>query len=147
MPTRPRIAGRGAQGLCADLLVAVLWGVDGALMSELMTEPVRTFTVAFKHEEKYNELEYARQVAKRYGTEHQEVVLEAHDLESFLPKLIYYQDEPLADWVCVPLHFLAKLARQNRTVVARSARAQTSCSTAIRITFATPVSAVNSGSP
>jgi asparagine synthase (glutamine-hydrolysing) len=39
------------------------------------------------------------------------------DMEEFLPELIHHQDEPIADWVCVPLHFVSKLARDNGTVV------------------------------
>ena len=96
-------------------------GVDSsanvALMSELMTDPVKTFSVAFKEYERYNELEYARAIAKRFSTDHHEVVIDEHDLQRFLPELIYHQDEPIADWVCVPLHFVAKLARDNGTIV------------------------------
>ena len=39
------------------------------------------------------------------------------DLESFLPEMIYHQDEPIADWVCVPLYYVSKLARENGTIV------------------------------
>jgi len=96
-------------------------GVDSstnvALMSELMTDPVKTFSVAFKEYERYNELDYARAVAQRFGTDHHEIVIDEHDLQRFLPELIYHQDEPIADWVCVPLHFVAKLARENGTIV------------------------------
>jgi asparagine synthase (glutamine-hydrolysing) len=96
-------------------------GVDSstnvALMSELMEQPVRTFSVGFEHYERYNELEYARAIARRFGTDHHEVVIDSGDLESFLPDLIYHQDEPIADWVAVPLHYLSKLARDNGTVV------------------------------
>jgi asparagine synthase (glutamine-hydrolysing) len=96
-------------------------GVDSstnvALMSELMTEPVRTFSVAFKEYDQYNELEYARQIAKRFGTDHHEVEIDEHDLQAFLPELIFHQDEPIADWVCVPLHFVSKLARESGTIV------------------------------
>jgi asparagine synthase (glutamine-hydrolysing) len=96
-------------------------GIDSstnvALMSELMTEPVRTFSVGFKGFDRYNELEYARAVAQRFRTDHHEVMLDAGDLEAFLPDLIYHQDEPIADWVCVPLHFVAKLARESGTIV------------------------------
>jgi asparagine synthase (glutamine-hydrolysing) len=86
-------------------------------MSELMTDPVRTYSVAFKEHEQYNELDYARRIARRFGTDHHEVVLDSQDLEDFLPELIYHQDEPLADWVCVPLHFVSKLAREDGTIV------------------------------
>lgn len=96
-------------------------GVDSsinvALMSELMADPVRTFSVGFRQHEQYNELEYARQIAQRYGTDHHEVIIDWEDLEGFLPDLIYHQDEPIADWVCVPLHFVSKLARDNGTIV------------------------------
>jgi asparagine synthase (glutamine-hydrolysing) len=96
-------------------------GVDSstnvALMSELMDDPVRTFSVAFKDHEKYNELEFARQIAHRYNTDHHEVVIDWDDLESFLPQLIHHQDEPIADWVCVPLYYVSKLARDNGTIV------------------------------
>ena len=37
--------------------------------------------------------------------------------ESFLPELIHHQDEPIADWVCVPLYFVSKLARDSGTIV------------------------------
>jgi len=96
-------------------------GVDSstnvALMSELMDDPVRTFSVGFHQHEQYNELDYARQISKRYGTDHHEVLLGESDLESFVPELIHHQDEPIADWVCVPLYFVSKLARDNGTIV------------------------------
>jgi asparagine synthase (glutamine-hydrolysing) len=96
-------------------------GVDSstnvALMSELMSEPVRTFSVAFREYEQYNELEYARAIATRYRTDHHEVVIDADDLISFLPEMVHHQDEPIADWVCVPLYYVSKLARDSGTIV------------------------------
>ncbi len=96
-------------------------GVDSstnvALMSELMSEPVRTFSVAFHEQERYNELDYARQIARRFGTDHHEVVIDADDLVSFLPEMVHHQDEPIADWVCVPLYYVSKLARDSGTIV------------------------------
>jgi asparagine synthase (glutamine-hydrolysing) len=96
-------------------------GVDSstnvALMSELMDDPVRTFSVAFAEHEKYNELEYARRIAREFGTDHHEVIVDWEDASEFLPQLVHHQDEPLADWVCVPLYFVAKLARDNGTIV------------------------------
>jgi asparagine synthase (glutamine-hydrolysing) len=96
-------------------------GVDSstnvALMSELMSDPVRTFSVAFSEQARYNELEYAREIARRFATDHHEVVIDWDDLEAFLPEMIYHQDEPIADWVCVPLFYVSKLARENDTIV------------------------------
>src|SRR5262245_12314797 len=96
-------------------------GVDSsanvALMSELMTQPVRTYSVAFERYEKYNELDYARRIAKQYGADHHEIVIDSDDLEAFVPELVHHQDEPLADWVCVPLRYVSKLARDDGTIV------------------------------
>ncbi|MGH2880949.1 MAG: asparagine synthase (glutamine-hydrolyzing) [Solirubrobacteraceae bacterium] len=96
-------------------------GVDSstnvALMSELMSEPVRTFSVGFHEHERYNELEYARSISRRFATDHHEVLIDADDLVSFLPEMVHHQDEPLADWVCVPLYYVSKLARDSGTVV------------------------------
>jgi asparagine synthase (glutamine-hydrolysing) len=96
-------------------------GVDSstnvALMSELMSEPVRTFSVAFREHERYNELAYARQIARRFNTDHHEVTIDAEDLVSFLPEMVHHQDEPIADWVCVPLYYVSKLARDSGTIV------------------------------
>ncbi len=97
-------------------------GIDSstnvALMSELMSSPVRTFSVGYAAEhERYNELEHARRVATEFGTDHHEVIIDSDDLERFLPELIYHQDEPIADWVAVPLHYVSKLARDDGTVV------------------------------
>jgi asparagine synthase (glutamine-hydrolysing) len=96
-------------------------GIDSstnvALMSELIDQPVRTFSVGFEGHAAYNELDHARRIADHFGTDHHEVVIDVDDLESFLPEMIYHQDEPIADWVCVPLHFVSKLARESGTVV------------------------------
>ena len=96
-------------------------GVDSsanvALMSELMSQPVRTYTVGFEDNEELNELESARTIAKRFGTDHHEVIIGQQDMEKFLPELVYHQDEPLADPVCVPLYYVSKLARETGTVV------------------------------
>lgn len=96
-------------------------GIDSstnvALMARMMHRPVDTFTVAFRQDERYNELEYARQIAREFHTNHHEVFIDEQELIDFLPKLIYHQDEPIADPVCVPLYYVSKLARDNGTIV------------------------------
>jgi asparagine synthase (glutamine-hydrolysing) len=96
-------------------------GIDSstnvALMSRHMTRPVETFSVGFKDHDDYNEMPYARRVAERFGTHHHEVMIDDRDMEGFLPQLVDQQDEPIADWVCVPLHFVSKLARDSGVIV------------------------------
>ncbi len=96
-------------------------GIDSstnvALMAELMDRPVDTFSIGFKDLEKYNEMYYARKVAKLFKTNHKEIIIDSRDALEFFPKLVYHQDEPLADPVCIPLYFVSKLARDNGTIV------------------------------
>lgn len=96
-------------------------GVDSsanvALMSELMSRPVRTFTVGFDDCEELNELESARAISKRFGTDHHEVIIGRDEMQRFLPELVFHQDEPIADPVCVPLYYVSKLARDTGTIV------------------------------
>jgi asparagine synthase (glutamine-hydrolysing) len=96
-------------------------GVDSsanvALMSELMTQPVRTFTVGFHDSEELNELDSARAISKRFATDHHEVVIGRDEMQRFLPELVFHQDEPIADPVCVPLYYVSKLARETDTIV------------------------------
>jgi len=88
-----------------------------ALMARVMDRPVRTFSVGFKDHPSYNEFHYARKVAALFSTDHHEVEIGSRDLLDFMPELIFHQDEPIADWVCVPLHYVARLARQTGTIV------------------------------
>ncbi len=95
-------------------------GVDSslnvALMAEKMDRPVETFSIGIKGDDS-NEFEYAAQVAKHFGANHHELVIDEHDFLSFLPEMAYIQDEPLADPVCIPIYFISKLARQCGTLV------------------------------
>lgn len=96
-------------------------GIDSstnvALMSRVSSQPVRTYSVAFRHDEAYNELQYARQIAETFHTDHHEVIIDQQELIDFLPALIHHQDEPIADPVCVPLYYVSKLARESGTIV------------------------------
>src|ERR1044071_2061416 len=96
-------------------------GVDSsanvALMSEQMSRPVETFTVGFSDAEYLNELDSARDIARRFETNHHEVLISEREMLDFLQGLVFHQDEPLADPVCVPLYYVSKLARESGTIV------------------------------
>jgi len=46
--------------------------------------------------------------------------LTQQDFLDFLPRMVYLQDEPIADPVCMPVYFLSKLARDHGVVVAQA---------------------------
>lgn len=97
-------------------------GVDSsaitALVRRLHSGALRTFSVGYAHDPEHSELGPARRVAERFGTEHREVVIDHDDLLAYVPELIHAQDEPLADWVCIPLYYVSKLVRDSGTIVA-----------------------------
>jgi len=96
-------------------------GLDSSTLVALIAEQggrvVNTFSVGFEGYEAYNELAYARQIAQRFSTNHHEVIIDHKQALDYIPELVHSQDEPIADWVCVPLYFVSKLARDNGVIV------------------------------
>ena len=86
-----------------------------ALMAELSDHPVKTFSVGFE-EEGYSELPYARAVAERYATQHQEFLLRYNDLPVTIEKISDHFGEPFADPSAIPLYLLSRLTRESVTV-------------------------------
>jgi asparagine synthase (glutamine-hydrolysing) len=95
-------------------------GIDSsaiaAMMSKMVTEPIKTFSVAFAEREA-NELHYARMVAEKFKTDHHEIIVSPEEFFAALPKLIWHEDEPLAHPASVPLYFLSRLAAKHVKVV------------------------------
>ena len=95
-------------------------GIDSsaiaAIMARMIDRPLQTFSVAFK-DRAFNELEYAREVARTIGAVSHEIVIDYQDFFGALPKLVWHEDEPIAHPSSVPLYFVSALARQHVTVV------------------------------
>ncbi|PIQ97621.1 MAG: asparagine synthase (glutamine-hydrolyzing) [Nitrospinae bacterium CG11_big_fil_rev_8_21_14_0_20_56_8] len=98
-------------------------GIDSstntALFSEGESRPVKTFSIGYAGDYRScrNELHFARIMAGKVGAEHHEKELTLDDLLDFLPRMVYLQDEPIADPVCVPVYYVSKLARDNGVTV------------------------------
>lgn len=93
-------------------------GIDSsavvALMSKLSAKPVKTFSIGFK-EEKFNELPYARMIAKKFKTDHTEFIVRPNAIE-VLPMLVRQYEEPYADSSALPTYYVSKLTRDHVTV-------------------------------
>ncbi len=85
-----------------------------ALMAQAEGRPVRTFSIGFD-EADFDEVRYARNVARRYGTEHYEFVVKPDALEA-LPRLAWQFDEPFADSSAIPTYYVSKITREHVTV-------------------------------
>jgi asparagine synthase (glutamine-hydrolysing) len=94
-------------------------GVDSssvvAMMARLSPRPVKTFSIGFAERE-FNELDYARCVAQRFGTEHHDLIVEP-DVLGMIDDLAWYLDEPFADSSAIPTYMVSKLASERVTVV------------------------------
>ena len=107
--------------LVADVPVGVLLsgGVDSSLLTALAAQEsgyrVSTFSIGFK-ERSFDELDLARQVARRYGTDHHELVVEP-DAAELLPILTRAFDEPFADSSALPTYLVSQLASRHVKVV------------------------------
>ena len=95
-------------------------GIDSsaiaAVMSQMVDEPIKTFSVAFADREA-NELTYARMVAEKFKTDHHEVVVTPQEFFAALPQMVWQEDEPLAHPSSVPLYFVSRLAAKHVKVV------------------------------
>jgi asparagine synthase (glutamine-hydrolysing) len=98
-------------------------GIDSstvvALMAAESDRPIKTYAIGFEGdgaEQYYNELPYARQVAKRFGTEHHEIVVRP-DTAALLPRLLWHMDEPVADSAFITTYLVSEFARRDVTVI------------------------------
>jgi len=94
-------------------------GVDSSavvgLMSQILDQPVKTFSIGF-NEDSFDELKYARLASRAFKTEHHEFVL-TPDFVDVVDDMIWHFDEPFADPSSLPTFMLSKLAREHVTVV------------------------------
>ncbi len=93
-------------------------GVDSsiivALMAEMSSRPVKTFSIGFDEAE-FSELHFAKEVARRYGCEHTEFVVKP-EMAEVLPKLAWHYGEPYADPSALPSYYVARETRRFVTV-------------------------------
>ncbi len=85
-----------------------------AVMANLSSQKIKTFSIGFEEQE-FNELPFARVVAKRYQTDHHEEIVRPDAVE-LLPKLARHFGEPFADASAIPTYYLSKMTRQGVTV-------------------------------
>lgn len=93
-------------------------GVDSSVvvahMAHHSERPVKTFSIGFS-DQSFDELAYARIVARAFGTDHHELVVEA-DQTDVLPKLVRHLGEPFADSSIIPTYHVARITREHVTV-------------------------------
>jgi asparagine synthase (glutamine-hydrolysing) len=115
------------QQLMSDvpLGVQLSGGVDSSLVVALMEalrrergdpHPLKTFSVGFDTAG-FSELPYAREVARRYGTEHHEIHVGFRDFAEELPLLAWLYDEPMGQPPAIPTYLMCRAAKRHVTVM------------------------------
>lgn len=93
-------------------------GVDSgavvALMSRLMDQPVKTFTIGVGDDDE--ELRYARLVAERYKTDHHEIITDMRDFVNDLPRIVWHLESPIPSSI-IPTFYLAKFISRHVKVI------------------------------
>lgn len=94
-------------------------GVDSSLvvskMAKQMSSSLKTFCIGFE-EDDYSELRYAKQVARKYGTDHFEEIVQP-DALAILPDLVKHYGEPFGDSSAIPTYYVSQLAKKEVTMV------------------------------
>lgn len=94
-------------------------GIDSSLVTSILQsqqkEPVETFTIAFD-ESKYDESEFAKEIASHIGANFNEIRISENELLSSIDRYIICLDEPFANASSIPAFILANRAKQKVSV-------------------------------
>lgn len=91
-------------------------GIDSSLIVALMqaNSPTKVNTFSLGYEDtRYNEANYAKEVAAHLQTNHTEIYISPSDAMSVIPKLPEIYCEPFADTSQIPTYLISKLAAKN----------------------------------
>jgi len=95
-------------------------GLDSSIvvahLSAAIGRPIKTFSVGFAGQARYDETAFARLVSDRFGTEHHELVLSERDIIDAIPGILDHLGEPFGDSSIIPTSLLSKFAREHVTV-------------------------------
>ncbi|MDQ7034739.1 MAG: asparagine synthase (glutamine-hydrolyzing) [Anaerolineae bacterium] len=94
-------------GLDSSLIVA--------LMQQVTTQQVKTFSIGFEGDDSFDETPYAKQVADTLHTDHTPFIVKP-DAMGLLEKLVWHHDQPFADSSAIPTFLVSELTRQHVTV-------------------------------
>ena len=93
-------------------------GLDSTIVVGLMSRlgpKVRTFSIGFAGDPRYDETQYARTAAAAFGTDHTEFRVTAADFE-LIDRLVWHHDGPFGDSSAIPTYVVSRLTRRDVTV-------------------------------
>ena len=91
-------------------------GTDSSTVAGMIGEALgragATYSIGFEAEG-YDEMQYARIAARRFGTEHHEYYVTPEDLVAGIPHVAASYDQPFGNSSVVPAYYCAKMARED----------------------------------
>ena len=111
--------------MVADVPIGVFLsgGIDSSIVAAILQKhygSIHTFTIGFK-EAKYNEANYAKEVAKYIGSNHTERFLDAKEAKKILDNFVDIYDEPFGDSSGIPTTLISQVAKDAGIKVVLSA--------------------------
>ncbi len=120
---RKKIYAAVERQLMSDVPLGIMLsgGVDSSTVAQIATEitggPLQTFTVGFSDDFDENELIHAREASRRIGSHHHDITISAEEYADFMPKSMWYLEEPIATASTVAFYKVCELAGQCVKVV------------------------------
>ncbi len=87
-----------------------------ALMADVSSHPVNTFTIGFRQPE-YDERELAQNVADAFATNHRAIEVEPESFDASLERILHHYDEPFGDSSAIPTGIVSRHARRHVKMV------------------------------
>ncbi len=91
-------------------------GTDSSTVAGMIGQaagrPAATYSIGFEAEG-YDEMEFARIAAKRFGTEHHEYYVTPDDLVRSIPAVAAHYDQPFGNSSALPAFYCAQMARED----------------------------------
>lgn len=95
-------------------------GIDSSIITskaqEVSSKKIKTFCIGVE-DRNYDESQYAKNIAKYLGTDHEELIISEKDIVKEIPLILGKFNEPMGDSSFVPTYFVSKLAKQSLKVV------------------------------
>jgi len=96
-------------------------GVDSsavvAYLHKMLKRQIKTFSVSFDQGKDFDESPYAALIAKKFETDHYHFYLSPEKYVEFIPELVWYLEEPIAEAPAISLYYVSKLASEHVKVV------------------------------
>jgi asparagine synthase (glutamine-hydrolysing) len=94
-------------------------GLDSTIvvgvMARLLGRRVRTFSIGFAGDPRFDETHYARIAAQAFGTDHTEFQVQPSSVQ-LIEELVWLHDGPFADSSAIPTYTISKMMREHVTV-------------------------------